>query len=444
MIYLDFQLPIFLMRKNTKRKPLLLLLLLMLFTVGMSGAQQGKALPEWKEGYLDIHFISTGVGNCAFAVLPDGTSLLIDAGELDPTSPRVLSPRNTRRFPDYSKLGFQWQADYILSMFPKGRTPVLDYALISHFHDDHFGGMYPGIPKSEKGNYFLSGIAGVGDIIPIRKLIDRGYDYPYDLKSLDKRSPDHLESLRNLWNFTSWHGKESGLVHEKLIVGSDKQITLKYNAAKFPGFSVRNINANGEVWSGEEGKPNTNKLPDLETIKRTGIVPGENPLSCGIRIQYGDFTFYTSGDIPGTQADFEKMPEWYDMERSVAPVVGEVDVATANHHANRDAMTPYYLSVLKPKVIIQEVWSSDHPGHEALIRMTSKKIWSADRDLFATNMLDANRLVIGDLLEKSYKSTQGHVVLRVMPDGGEYFLYVLNNMDTSRHITGVFGPYTSK
>ena len=107
-------------------------------------------------------------------------------------------------------------------------------------------------------------------------------------------------------------------------------------------------------------------------------------------------------------------------------------------------MTPYYVSALKPRVIIQEVWSSDLPGHETLVRMTSKKIWPDERDLFATNMLEANRLVIGDLLDRSYKSTQGHIVLRVMPQGKEYFIYVLNNLDVGRQMTGIFGPYQSK
>lgn len=421
-----------------------LLTISLTWVVTFSVAQLPSQLPEWKEGYLDIHFISTGVGNCAFAVLPDGTTLLVDAGEEDPTSPRVLSPRNTRRYPDYSKLGFQWQADYIISMFPKGRRPALDYALISHFHDDHFGGIYSGAPKSEKGNYFLTGITGVGDIIPIKKLIDRGYDYPYDLKVSAGTHPEEFASLKNLWNFTAYHQKTSGLVHEQLIVGSDKQLSLQYNPKRFPDFRIRNINANGEVWSGKPDKPNTNKLPDKATVARSENAPGENPLSCGILIEYGAFRFFTAGDIPGTQPEFQQMPEWYDIESAVAPVVGEVDVATTNHHANRDAMTPYFLSVLKPRVIIQEVWSSDHPGHETLIRMTSKKIWPDERDLFATNMLEANRLVIGELIDRSYKSTQGHIVLRVMPQGQEYFIYVLNHLDTTRHVTNVFGPYKSK
>ena len=47
--------------------------------------EQGKPLPVWSEGYLDIHFINTGRGECCFYILPDGTTLLVDAGEVKAT-----------------------------------------------------------------------------------------------------------------------------------------------------------------------------------------------------------------------------------------------------------------------------------------------------------------------------------------------------------------------
>ncbi len=419
-----------------------LLLACFLFTIAF--AQQPSPLPEWKAGFLDIHFISTGVGNCAFSVLPDGTTMLIDAGELNPTSPRVLSPRNTRRYPNYSQLGFQWQADYITAQFPKGRTPKIDYALISHYHDDHFGGMYPGIPQSKTGAYYLSGITGIGELIPIGKLVDRGDRYPVDLRVWAEANQTQSADIRNYWDFIAHQQQHNGLVHESLAVGSNTQFSLLHAPNQYPNFSIRNINANGVVWSGKENAPHNSLLPDLKTIEQTGVIPGENTLSCGVLIQYGDFSFFTAGDIQGKQPDFMEKPDWYDMESAVAPIVGEVDVTTTNHHANRDAMTPFYLSILKPRVIIQEVWSSDHPGHEAILRMTSRSIWPDDRDLFATNMLEANRLVIGDLLNNSYQSSEGHIVLRVMPSGSDYFIYILDHLSTSRHVTAKFGPYRSK
>src|SRR5690554_6729158 len=44
---------------------------------------QNNPLPAWEKGYLDIHFINTGRGDAAFIVMPDGSSLLVDAGDLD-------------------------------------------------------------------------------------------------------------------------------------------------------------------------------------------------------------------------------------------------------------------------------------------------------------------------------------------------------------------------
>jgi hypothetical protein len=55
-----------------------------------SVAQQkaGEVLESWQDGRLDIHQINTGRGNATFFILPDGTTLLIDAGELKLTDPQ--------------------------------------------------------------------------------------------------------------------------------------------------------------------------------------------------------------------------------------------------------------------------------------------------------------------------------------------------------------------
>lgn len=42
-----------------------------------------EQLPKWEKGYLDIHHINTGRGSCAFLILPDGTNMMIDAGDFD-------------------------------------------------------------------------------------------------------------------------------------------------------------------------------------------------------------------------------------------------------------------------------------------------------------------------------------------------------------------------
>ena len=53
----------------------------------------------WSGGHLDIHHISTGRGNATFFILPDGTSLLVDAGAApDDTTPDATPrPDGSRR-----------------------------------------------------------------------------------------------------------------------------------------------------------------------------------------------------------------------------------------------------------------------------------------------------------------------------------------------------------
>src|SRR5882724_6878364 len=111
-------------------------------------AVAGQPLPAWQEGYLDLHHINTGRGNAAFYILPDGTTVLFDAGELDPSEARTTSKRNTPIRPDDSKRPYEWIADYIGQVSPAKEKTVIDYAVISHFHDDHFGSWYPAAPLS--------------------------------------------------------------------------------------------------------------------------------------------------------------------------------------------------------------------------------------------------------------------------------------------------------
>lgn len=74
---------------------------------------------KWEAGYLDIHHINTGRGDCTFCVLPDGTTLLIDAGEVK-ANVRVVAPK-----PDNLKRTGEWIADYITSFIPMVRSILI-------------------------------------------------------------------------------------------------------------------------------------------------------------------------------------------------------------------------------------------------------------------------------------------------------------------------------
>ena len=123
--------------------------------------------------------------------------------------------------------------------------------------------------------------------------------------------------------------------------------------------------------------------------------------------------------------------------------MGAVDVATLNHHGNRDSQNVFYIKSIRPRVWIQQNWSSDHPGEEVLRRITSKELYPGDRDIFSTVMLQPNKDVIGERLNE-YKSQNGHIVLRVDKGGSTYKIFILNDSSEEREILSKHGPYASR
>jgi len=419
------------------------LLLPAAFTVkAQSIATVGQPLPAWQEGYLDLHHINTGRGNAAFYILPDGTTILFDAGELDPTSPRTTSKRNTPIRPNDSRHPYEWIASYIKRVGPLKEKTIIDYAVISHFHDDHFGGWYNGAPLSKNGKFTLSGITGVADLIPVHCLLTRDYHYPADIPRQLRQvagGDRYVKSWNNYMSFLQGR-KEQGWPDGFLQAGSRSQIRLLYHPTNFSGCYVQNVKSNGWIWTGKDSAVQQH-FPPVDTADRK-TWPDENSLSNVLVIHYGPFTYYTGGDCPGNV--FLGDASWRDVETPVARAVGEVDVATMDHHGNRDAVNEFQVRTFSPSVWIEQVWTADHPGHEVLIRVTSPFLYPGKRDLFATNFMEANQLVIGPLVEQSYRSLQGHVVVRVLPGGKQYYVIILDDSAPDGAVKAVYGPYTAK
>lgn len=409
-------------------------------------ATVGQSLPAWQKGYLDIYHINTGRGNAAYFLLPDGTSMLIDAGELSPLDDRTFTARNAVIRPDSTQKPFDWIAQFISRVTPAGQTPAIDYALITHFHDDHFGAWYPQAPWSKSGAYQLTGIAGVGERIPIHTLIDRAYpayNYPFNFKrTAELYKGGEVEFGKTISNYFAFikEKQKQGLKMAPFRAGTDRQLVLLRDPASFPGFSIRNVKVNGQIWTGIDSATYEH-FPAFRAADRSSW-PDENSLSLALVVHYGAFSFYTGGDNGGNI--FLGDSPLRDVESPMAQTIGEVDIATMDHHGNRDAINENQIKILKPRVWIGQTWSSDHPGHEVLIRLMSPHLYKEPRDLFATNMLEANRLVIGPLIDRSYKSQQGHIVVRVLPGGNNYYVIILDDTTTAMPVKAVFGPYTSK
>ena len=337
--------------------------------------------------------------------------------------------------PDASKNPGEWLVEYIRFVQHKLPSKSIDYAAISHFHDDHMGYPHSLSPTSKSGAYQLTGITTIGEHIPISKLIDRAwpnYDYP---KLLDN------EMLRNYRSFIDWQIKNGGMSVEQFSAGKNDQIVLQHDKSRYANFEVRNISVNGEVWTGV-GSNSRSHFPEISSLEAQGIsLPGENPCSISFRVSYGKFDYFTGGDLPGILDPGE--PFWSDVETPVAKAVGPVEVNVLNHHGNRDAQNEFFLQSLRPRVHILSVWSSDHPGDAVMMRLLNQHIYPGPRDVFATNMLEPNYQVIGSRLEQ-LKNAQGHIVVRVEPDGARYHVIILDDSSPSYQVKGVFGPYSSR
>ncbi|MGV8136709.1 MAG: ComEC/Rec2 family competence protein [Mangrovibacterium sp.] len=391
---------------------------------GRSQPKVGEEFPLWTEGYLDIHHINTGKGESVFFLLPDGTTMLVDAGATARPKPRVTDPR-----PDGSRTPGEWISRYILHFLGNQPEKKLDYVLLTHFHDDHMGELYPGLKTSSNGDYVLTGITEVGENIPFVRIVDRNwpdYNWPEPLKS---------GYIQNYIRFVRWQAENRGLKAEQFQVGENDQFTLLRNRAKYPGFEIRNLAANGHVWTGY-GKNERNHFPAMEDLSPAEY-PGENQLSIAFRLSYGKFDYFNGGDLttgaPGT---------WQDIETPVGLAAGPVDVCEVNHHAYYDAMGVSFIQAVRPRVFIIQSWAPSHPSPSVISRMMSSWTYPGPRDIFSTNMMEETWTVIGSRID-DMKSRQGHIVIRVNPGGDNYMIYILDDAHENFKVKAIHGPYSS-
>lgn len=373
--------------------------------------EQDVTIPDWEPGYMDIHQISTGCGDVAFAILPDGTTMLIDAGESYGAIDAVIPPR-----PNSSLRPMEWVARYIKHFSePLGNNGALDYALLTHMDGDHIGTMDKATTSSD-GKYKLTGITHIASLVDVKTLVDRGYpDYNYPSDSWFESWGEIMPNYKAFVKERDAQGKKN----EKFVVGSNTQFQLKKNAGAYPDFDIRNIVGNGEVWTGEG--TSVRKVFEAEQFK------GENSLSCGIHIHYGDFDYITLGDIQGVNNSGGAM----DVETEVAPLVENMDVVNANHHAYSDAMNETFIKATRPKAFVIPSRDNYHPSAAPLARMLNKELYPDYRYVFATGITDKNAATLGD---NGKLVRNGHIVVRVYDGGKEFRIFVLDDSEESYKI----------
>ncbi|MGI6136136.1 MAG: ComEC/Rec2 family competence protein [Petrimonas mucosa] len=394
-----------------------------------SSHEIGKPYRGWKEGEFDIHHIYTGRGESNFLIFPDGTSMLIDAGDWDPKD----YDKMCELLPDSSRRSGEWIARYILRVNPSGKE--VDYLLISHFHNDHTGDSFNPAPTTEGRNpdYVLTGIAEVGEYIRFKKVIDRGFpDYQYPLPIED---PD----VDNYRAFINWKIRNEGLIPESFDIGSSSQITLLKEKERYSGlFQVQNLAANGRIWTGNGGE--TINFYDLNPANREGW-QNENSKSIGIKINYGPFSYFTAGDLSDNLLDEEGNS--INLENEIAKVCGPVVVCKANHHAYKDAMTEGFLKQIDASAYIIPVWDHEHIQPVIMERMASYSPHSENPTIYPTRFPDHLREKYGnEAWIDSVCQEGGHIVVKAYDKGTKYKIYVLSAKDEQSIVRAVYGPFS--
>lgn len=361
----------------------------------------GQPLRPWRRGGLDIHHIATGKGDSTLIIGPDGSSLMIDAGASSTPPPASLDIR-----PSAERRPGEWIGRYARRhLAATGREGKLDAFLVSHLHPDHIDGLYD-----------------VAALLPIGVLVDRDYpDYRYP-------RPWDATFAKAYIAFVRERVRAGGRV-ERFRVGAADQFTL-------PGAEIRNLAANGEVWTGR-GSETRHLFPAIQTLPKDDI-PDENACSAAIRLRHGAFGYFAAGDL--TSNNFDGALPWRDVETAAAQAAGPVDVAVAAHHGMFDATSANVVRALRPRAWIIAGWHVAHPSTDALERMLSQRLYPGARDVFVTGLSPANELAHPWLTDR-LAARGGHIVVRVAPGGASYRVIVTDNRDEGDRVLASWGPY---
>lgn len=217
----------------------------------------------------------------------------------------------------------------------------LTHIAVSHYHADHLGGV--------DEVYTAKGVSGW--------VYDRGWSYT-----------------------TATYNTYANLVAPRRVTLTDLQaIDLGDGVTA----TVVAINANGQL------------PPPFDT----GGSGDENDYCVGLWVQCGDFDFFAAGDLSGVNDSYYR-----DIETSVAPRIGELEVYRVSHHGSYSASNANFLATTLPEVAIISVGNNTygHPAQVILNRLSNYGAFVYQTETGSGGTLPASQLrVVG-----------GHIVIQ--------------------------------
>jgi beta-lactamase superfamily II metal-dependent hydrolase len=243
---------------------------------------------------LEIFFIDVEGGQSTLIVTPAGQTLLIDAG-YGPRAGRggdPAIPNITGRDPDR-----------ILAAARAAGVDRIDYLLITHFHNDHVGG-----------------VPDLASKIPIGTFIDYGMPL-----GTDRMATNGFRAYEPVRDHASEH----------LQPQPGDRLPLR-------GITVDIVSAAGELMTtplAGAGQVN-GACAGLEDFPEDGT---ENFRSIGMVLKFGAFRFVDLGDLSGNTLGKLVCP---------ANLVGEVSVYLVAHHGNYDSNVPALVAAFRPQAAV--------------------------------------------------------------------------------------------
>lgn len=199
----------------------------------------------------------------------------------------------------------------------------LDAFMVTHYHFDHTGNV-----RDSNGLY-----AVVDDGVTIDTFLDRG-DVLYGSGDPDKVQASYTKAVGEWIASGKSKARRTVKLGEKLDFGEG--LTVEVVA----------VNGNGFFEKLMQEKPD-----DLSEYPAS-----ENDYSVALKFTYGDFEFFTGGDLTGQTKHNEfrgvKGDGYHDVESNTAGRVGDVEVYRVNHHGSRYSSNGCFIKVLHPEVSI--------------------------------------------------------------------------------------------
>ena len=388
----------------------------------MDSPEMGRPLAPWRKGEMDLHFVYTGRGENMFYRFPDGTTMVNDTGDF--YRPKV--GQDIPWHPDRGLLGGEVMARYLRRHVPSRK---IDYAVVSHWHTDHAGAPSLGCRTARDGRR-ICGLALVGEEYSFGRYFDHQYPDFGKYGSAD-------ESLAMMREFVDAKKKE-GLRCEKFRLGALNQICMLHDdrGEYSSSFSVRNVCANGVCWTGR-GEESVDYAAIHVKAEGGESKVNQNLLSMGFVVRYGNFRYWTGGDVSGFLKDASGKP--FNYEAVVGKSVGPVTVCKTNHHAWKDAMVKEFVEEVKASAYITNVWCPHHIQDCNMRHVSSRELYSGERLVFPTFVPELPKQKWPDApWWKDVVFGGGHVVVRVAPGGGTYRIYQLESKDESQRVKAVF------